>query len=244
MDDFIYDIRWREDETEWRASARRELAIYLLQRFRSKPGKLSMLDVGCGTGVLVRQLQTFGDAYGIDVSLKAVQYSRQRGSSSTAVGSAEELCFTKGAFDFVTMIEVLEHLEDDLKALRDIRALMQPSGTLILTVPAFQSLWSRRDVNLHHKRRYTIRELREKLIEGGFRPLFCTYIDSFLFLPLWFLASLTRFTRESRRLEMYEVSAPAPINALLLGVCRLERDIYTRMKLPFGVSIACVARPV
>jgi SAM-dependent methyltransferase len=241
VDDFIYDLRWQEDETEWRACARRELALYLLQRFKSRSGKLSILDVGCGTGMLVQQMQAFGNSFGIDVSLKAIEYSRRRGSEQTAVGSAEDLCFRSATFDAVTMIEVLEHVEDDLKALRDIHGLLRPGGAVILTVPAFQMLWSRRDVRLHHKRRYTTDDLKKKITQAGFRPLFCTYIDLFLFPPLWLLSSLLEFGGKSQRLEMYTVSSPRPINALLLRICRFERGIYTHLHFPFGVSIACVA---
>jgi len=241
VDEFIYDIRWEQDETEWRACARRELVLALLERNRSKRSSQMVLDLGCGTGMLVQQLQPFGNVYGLDLSPKAVAYSRRRSLPLTAVGSAEHICFADNTFDIVTMVEVLEHVEDDISALSDIRRLMRPGGLVIITVPAFGLLWSRRDVHLHHKRRYTKRELTEKLLRTGFRPLQSTYIDLFLFLPLLLLVQLDRLTRRSDRFQVYEVSAPTLINEFLLRVCRLERHIYSRMGLPFGVSIACIA---
>ncbi len=95
MEDFIYDIRWDEDEREWRAQARRELAVSLFRRYRPNSGCANrVLDIGCGTGVLVKEMSVLGDAYGVDTSAKAVAYSRRRGLSSTAVGTADALCFT------------------------------------------------------------------------------------------------------------------------------------------------------
>ena len=102
MEDFIYDIRWDEDEREWRAQARRELAVSLFRRYRPNSGCANrVLDIGCGTGVLVKEMSVLGDAYGVDTSAKAVAYSRRRGLSSTAVGTADALCFTAGTFDLV-----------------------------------------------------------------------------------------------------------------------------------------------
>jgi SAM-dependent methyltransferase len=244
VEDFIYDIRWEEDETEWRARARRELVLSLLDRYRFKRENQTILDVGCGTGMLVQQLQPYGKVYGMDFSPRAVAYSRQRQLSCTLVGTADSVCFTPDTFDIVTMVEVLEHIEDDMQALHDIRKLMRPGGVLVLTVPAFSFLWSRRDVHLHHKRRYTKKELNEKLTETGFRPLYISYIDLFLFLPLLLLVRLNRLAREPDRLQVYEVSAPTLINELLLRICRVERYLYTRMQFPFGVSIACVAERI
>jgi SAM-dependent methyltransferase len=245
MEDFIYDIRWDEDEREWRAQARRELAVSLFRRYRPNSGCANrVLDIGCGTGVLVKEMSVLGDAYGVDTSAKAVAYSRRRGLSSTAVGTADALCFTAGTFDLVTMIEVLEHVNDDRQALGDIHTLLRDDGLLVLTVPACMSLWSHRDEVLHHKRRYTRAELLSRLRASGFRPLYCTYIDLFLFPALWLLVRLAALGGNRKRLKMYSVSTPGPINRLLLAACRVERFVFMRMKLPIGVSLACVAERV
>jgi SAM-dependent methyltransferase len=243
MENFIYNIRWQVDDKEWRARSRRELAFSLWHKYGLSCKKpKTLLDIGCGTGVLLKAFSTISDVYGLDLSSVAVNYCRKRGLNRTVIADAKYPCFRKNAFDLITMIEVLEHVEDDERALISLRQILKPRGLLILTVPAFQFLWSDRDVKLHHKRRYTKRNLSDKIKLAGLNLVFCNYIDIFLFLPLWCIASANRIFANSVKFQTYEVSFPGLINNLMLNICRMERKIYTRFNFPIGVSLACVAQ--
>jgi SAM-dependent methyltransferase len=245
VDDFIYDIRWEQDETEWRARARRELALSLWRRYspvdkETKSGAM-LLDLGCGTGVLLRDFKPFGRAFGADINAKAVAYCRERGLETTVVADAAYPSFAAATFDLITAIEVLEHVEQDVDALNEIWRLLKPGGILILTVPAFPFLWSERDEKLHHKRRYTKRGLKNKIASAGFHLLCCSYIDLFLFLPLCAIIAAMYMFRRAVRFQAYEVSVSEPLNSILLFISRLERQFYIRFNLPAGVSLVGVA---
>jgi len=242
LDSFIYDIRWRHDDREWRSEARRRAVMAMWDRFgRGASRDARVLDIGCGTGAGLEQFGRFGKATGIDVSETAVRYSRLRKATQTAVADAARLPFKAAAFDRVAMIEVLEHV-DDIAALDEIVRIMKPGALIVLTVPAYRWLWSVRDVRLQHRRRYTRAELVGKVRQAGLSILWCTYIDAFLIGALAVMVGYSRLRKQEDHLEIYALSAPGPLNGLLLGACSVERFLYTRLRLPFGVSLLCVAR--
>jgi SAM-dependent methyltransferase len=242
LESFIYDLRWRHDDTEWRSEARRQAVMAMWDRFgRSARREARVLDIGCGTGAGLEKFGRFGKATGIDMSETAVRYSRLRNTTQTAVADAAQLPFKADAFDLVAMIEVLEHV-DDIAALDEIVRIMTPGGLIVITVPAFRWLWSVRDIRLQHRRRYTRAELTGKVEKAGLSILWCTYIDAFLIGALAAMVGYSRLRRRADHLEVYALTPPGPLNRLLLRVCSVERFLYSRLPLPFGVSLLCVAR--
>ncbi|HEY8164379.1 MAG TPA: class I SAM-dependent methyltransferase, partial [Gemmatimonadaceae bacterium] len=158
MDQFIYDVRWQDDAAEWRARARRQAVTAMWRRYAAGPasnGRTRILDIGCGTGAGLEEFRALGCVTGIDFSETAVHYCRRRGCARTAVADASHLPFESSHFDLVAMIEVLEHVDDDAGTLAETARVLVPGGLIVLTVPAYQWLWSVRDERLQHKRRYT-----------------------------------------------------------------------------------------
>src|SRR3972149_11594381 len=120
----------------------------------------------------------------------------------------------------------------------------KPGGRLVATVPAFQSLWSRRDVQLHHKRRYRLAELRQRVKAARFQLLKISYINLTVFLPLWLMVRSGRLSpKEGANLRADFALLPAPINRVLAGVAALESRLATRVNLPLGSSLVCPAAP-
>ena len=101
------------------------------------------------------ELARLGEVTGIELSPTSVAVARARNVGEVVEGSVEELPFEDDSFDFAVCLDVIEHLDDDLQTLRELRRVVRPGGRLLVTVPAYPSLWSSHDVVNHHRRRYT-----------------------------------------------------------------------------------------
>ena len=144
--------------------------------------------------------------------------------------------------DTITAFDVLEHIPDDTGALRNIFSSLQPGGILILSVPAYQWMWSEHDEALHHQRRYTRSEILALAGSSGFCVEYASYHNCLLFPLSLLLRMLSRWS--GGRLGISENAMPAkPINTLLRIIYSLEGHIVKRRwRLPFGLSIVAVLR--
>ena len=156
-------------------------------------------------------------------------------------GDATHLPFQDNSFDVVVGVDVLEHLEDDGAALREINRVCRPGALLIAVVPALQSLWSHRDEQHHHKRRYRILQLRDRMIRAGFAVRRITYVNILLLLPLFLLAKLNQLTQRRPNRNASFGLLPWLLNRPLGWMMQLEAAWLRYAGLPFGSSIVCVA---
>lgn len=245
MDRSLYDEFYRIEADNWWFAARREIVLdQLLRRYGKTRSDLKILDAGCGTGLMLEYLKRFGSVEGLESSDDAVRYCRERYGDAVAVkmGSiAEDPLFAKESFDVVTLLDVLEHIEDDVSALANINELLVCGGILICTVPAFPFLWGGHDVLNRHKRRYRLRELEKKLAAAGLEVETISYYNTFLF-P--FVALKRLLTPRSARMEPKSdfESYPHWLNRLLKGVFASEKYFLRCLRFPFGVSLICTAR--
>lgn len=207
---------------------------------------LRILDAGCGTGGMTRRLATLGEVTGLDWSPLALDLARRRGPHRWTRGSVERLPFRDDTFDFVVSLDVLYHrsVQSDLAALLEFRRCLRPGGSLILNLPAFESLRSTHDAAIHTARRYRRGPLASLLRAAGLAPSRATHWNAFLFPGL----AAVRWMR--RRAGLAEGPAatsdvrpvPAAVNRLLGGVLALERAWLARWDLPVGLSVLAVAR--
>ncbi len=156
MDSAVYDELAAVEDTHWWFLGRRRIMRDVLRRRLGRGGTgRSIVDVGCGTGGMLGMLREFGTVTGLDASPIAVHYCEGRFGASVEVrlGRIPE-DIPEGA-DLITAFDVVEHLEDDEKALAGIRDRLPAGGLFVCTVPAFPFLWSGHDVVHHHYRRYT-----------------------------------------------------------------------------------------
>ncbi|MGQ9699229.1 MAG: class I SAM-dependent methyltransferase, partial [Armatimonadota bacterium] len=193
-------------------------------------------------GVVARDLETLGSVVGVDISQDALTFTRRRGVSNLVCASAESLPFTDAAFDLVTALDVLEHLDSDRLGAFEIRRVMRPGALLIASVPALQALWSGHDVALHHRRRYTAGQFRALLTSCGLRVLKLSYCMTALF-PFVLAARLSeRALRRNQRPTTTLPEVGRPLNAALVALLKAEAELAVRVNLPVGVSLICVAR--
>jgi SAM-dependent methyltransferase len=236
------------EDVHWWFVGRRRILLQVLDRYLGKGSAEGrrILDVGCGTGTMLSYLADYGKAQGVDIDEEAIGYCRERGLTDVRLGSAETLPFEDGSFDLVTALDVVEHLDDDLAALREFRRVLRPGGTLLVTVPAHPFLWGDQDeVNLH-KRRYLAPQLRDRLAGAGFEVLRVTYINAFMFPPIAAVRMLRRLEHRLRPRTAaqsdFRYPAPRPVNFLLGWIFGIEAPIVRRVDIPFGVSILAVGR--
>lgn len=237
---FYKDLYNLEDKHWWHRS-KRLVVSKLIKQFKLGDGKkIKILDVGCGTGKNLEEMGRFGTAYGVDISEEAIKFCKKRGLKNAVVGSSYKTTFKKSSFDLATLLDVLEHTDDD-KTLTEINRILRPNAYLIITVPAFQFLWSRWDDVLDHKRRYTKKNLSRVLKRNGFLPVRISYMYSFLILP----ALLIRLIKSSRYKKDYPSDFHLSnhfLNSLMLGLCKIEYFLSSIINLPFGTSLVCISR--
>jgi len=217
---------------------RRELVRGLLARHLG-PAPQRLLDVGCGTGHLAGELLAAGHRVtAVDRLPEALAAAR---ADTRDVGllraDAGRLPLRSGAFDAVTMLDVLEHV-DDAAALVELRRVLRPGGVLVLTVPAAPWLWSHRDRAAGHLRRYTRKSLAAALAAGGFEPLELGPYQCALF-PV--VAASRLLGRRGPGLRDAEERPPALLNTALAWINRREAALGPA-RLPFGSSLAAACR--
>lgn len=217
--------------------------LAVLDRYLKRHKPRRILDVGCGTGTMLGYLSRYGRAQGIDADEQAVRFCMERGVRDVQQVTVSTLPFADGTFDLVTILDVLEHIDDDAGTLRELHRVLRPGGLLLVSVPAYRFLWGPQDEISNHKRRYLARELRTRLVEAGFRVRKLSYFNTILFPAIAGIRLLRPYRPGSPNLKSdFTMTRPGPANTLLGGLFGLEAPVVRRMDLPFGVSILALAQ--
>lgn len=241
MDRAIYDRMAEIDGEHWWFAARRAIVARAITDLAAPPQGGRILEVGCGTGSNLAVLQRFGrvDAIEPDAPARALA-SRRAGIAVQGGLLPDGVTLDDGAYDLVVLLDVLEHIPDDLGTLRFLSGKLAPGGRLLLTVPAMPWLWSAHDVAHHHQRRYTARALSRTLADGGFRLRHISHFNSALMPAIVAARAVGKITgREGGD----DAMPPPAVNRLLQAIFAAERHLVTRLSVPFGVSLLAVAEP-
>jgi ubiquinone/menaquinone biosynthesis C-methylase UbiE len=243
-----YERMYHLEDHYWWFVGRRYALIKLLKRYAGDHSVSTLLDVGCGTGATLQYLKrrsNFKSLRGLEPSEEAMKFCKKRGLDDITEGQAEDVPFSEETFDVVTAMDVIEHVDDDRKALSEFVRVCKTGGKVVIFVPAYKFLWSEHDEALHHRRRYTARELQEKMREAGLKIEKSTYLITFLCLPIIVFRFLQKFFRrhpKEPKTDLIEI--PKWTNKLLAGLINIETLLTRFISLPFGVTVICVGRKV
>src|SRR4051794_5594519 len=154
MDRTAYDRYFALEKKHFWRIARRELVLELVDKHKPAGDALRLLDIGGACTLVSRELQRFGQVTVIEPDAPTAEFARTELGLDVRVGSLPDAIPVDGLFDVITLLDVIEHIDDDKEALTAVKALLRPSGLLLITVPAVPLLWSDHDVSVHHRRRY------------------------------------------------------------------------------------------
>ena len=232
------------EDANWWYRARRALVAKWLERRRAQLGRpLEILDIACAAGMSFRHFTAYGNLRGVDISAETIRLCKRRGIDRIVQCDAMKLPFKERSFDVVMALDALEHLPDDAAGIAEMRRVARDDALLLVTVPAYQFLWSPHDVAFHHFRRYTRGELGRKLVAGGLALEKLSYYSSAVLPPVYALRKLRGAAAGKKPATSdFFLQLPRPLEALLYGVMRAEIGLMDWVNLPFGVSLFAAAR--
>ncbi len=238
-----YELQTHQaEDRHWWYRGRRTVIERVLDGLRL-PQPARILDAGCGSGRNMIELARRGAVTGVELSETSVCLARARGVGEVIQGSVLEMPFADDSFDLAVSLDVIEHLEDDEAALRELRRTVAPGGCLLVTVPAYRWLWSGHDVVNHHHRRYTRRSMQRVAERAGWRQERTTYFNSLLLPVAILLRVLDRFNTKTTESSLDLWVPPAPLNRLLERPLELEAaSIAHGGRIPAGLSLLTVFR--
>jgi SAM-dependent methyltransferase len=239
MERVVYDRMAAHDSTHWWYRARREILSDYLKRYGGLPANARILEIGCGTGHNLPMLARFGqvDAIEIDDAARAIA-SERLGKPVSSAPLPGLPGVERGAYDLIAVLDVIEHIEDDVAALGAMADCLRPGGKILIAVPAHQWMWSAHDVVNHHHRRYSKGTLGAAIERAGLRHNGLRWFNSLLF-PV---AVAARFAGKlAGKDDSDDSPPPAPINAAFEAVFGLERHLVGRVPLPWGLSLITLA---
>jgi SAM-dependent methyltransferase len=236
-------LEMAETEHEhWWFRGRRDVLCSVLRQLALAP-QARVLEVGSGTGGNLDVLAQFGSVSGFEMDANAVEMSAERTQGRFDIRRGrcpDDVPFHDRTFDLICFLDCLEHISDDVGTLEHMHGLLAPGGSILVTVPAYQWLWSAHDNFLHHQRRYDRASLTKCAQAAGYRIERVTYFNTLLF-PLAVAVRLC--DRLLRRGRSSGDAVPAePLNTILYGIFKRESSWLARHGLPFGVSLLAVLK--
>lgn len=231
---------FRVEETHWWYKALHRLIFQTLEAELPDWREKEIVDVGCGTGAILKQLGNPEKNVGIDLAPEAISFCRQRGLNNVQQGDIHALPFPDASFDAVICSSVLYHqwVSDLEGAMREMHRVLRPGGALLINVPAFPFLHSAHDEAVMTARRFRKREIRQLLQEQNFKIRRLTYWTTFLF-PL---AIAARTLGGSKMGRDFEAEGASFTQRVFTRIMTLELYLLRKIPLPFGVALLAVAR--
>lgn len=196
-------------------------------------GTQTILDLGAGFGGMAQTLHDYGEVDAFEPDSEARVVAQERGYR-TVLDTSNHEALPNDTYSLIAILDVLEHTPDDAAFLAKLHQVLTKNGALIITVPAFQFLWSEHDVEHHHYRRYSKRSLRKVLEAHGFEVSFISYWNMLLFFP----ATLVRLLGRSGESSLLPTS---PLNTLFHMIVKTESKLIPYCSLPFGTGLVCYA---
>lgn len=238
----VYDL----EDNYWWFKAKRDLLFKTVKKLTKNLGTdVHLLDGGCGSGANLKAIQDLLPAIGIEKYEDGLKLCKRRNLNNLLSAELEHLPFKHGTFDIVLAMDVLEHVEDDLEVLKEISRVSKENSILIVHVPAFKFLWCDHDIAVNHKRRYTVGELVEQLKKSDFKVKSINYrLCSFFLLGILrkYLIIIKKLIKKNSKPQTYRPKVGMFVNNILFSIIKMEDYFLNFIRLPFGLSIFCIAQ--
>lgn len=226
-----YERLYNDEENHWWFKGRRQVVEHLVQRIKKKK---NIMDFGCGTGINSILLKKYGKVTSTDVSPEAKKFCQKRNVEVTLIDILHKNTDRfENKYDLIVAMDVIEHIDEDEKILEKLRGFLDKNGRLLITVPAEKYLWSNHDKTHHHKRRYSKKELKNKLQKAGFKIELFSYYQMFIY-PASLIRSI--FNIKSSSVEATNIK----IN--LSWMYAIEEWLVKKHLVPVGTSFVVIAK--
>lgn len=208
------------------------------------PKDCKILNVGAATFRTSELLRNYGNVESLEYDKDCCEFVDKVLKEKITNGSATNLPYTDNEFDLVCAFDVIEHIQDDSKAISEFkRVLKDGSGIIFLTVPAFMFLWSEHDIINQHYRRYKIKNLTELIISNKIAVIKNFYFNSLLFPFISIARVLSRIKKsKTNQSDFQKYDTSRQISKCLEFIFSLEKTLLKFVKFPFGVSILLIAK--
>ncbi len=232
----------RVEREHWYYKGKRELVSRWLQRVGALRPDSRLLDCGAGTGIFAGMMRPACRVQVLDDHGESLAILRQRFAADEILeGPITAIPAAAGSCDVVTALDVLEHVPDDVGAVREMHRVLRPGGIALVTVPAMMSLWSDWDEGLHHQRRYHSAQLRALFDAKEWEILHWNYTNVAVFPLVWLVRRWQRWRKPAAGQRAEDRLPPSWINAALLRIY-VGPAMARRCKFPAGVSLLLIAR--
>lgn len=213
---------------------------YILEGFYEGRFPDRILDIGCGGGAFLEHLKNLkSKTFGIDLSYEILSIlSRRNPHIKITAADTRNLPFRESSFDLVTLIDVLEHIDDDKGLIPAIKKVLISKGMLLVCVPAYGALYGKHDELYGHRRRYSKRKLIEILEKAGFMIVRATYLQPAFILPLWIKRKILINSSANDDFLML----PKPINSIINNILCMEKYYLRRFNFSFGTTLICLSQ--
>ncbi|KHO46249.1 MAG: type 11 methyltransferase [archaeon GW2011_AR3] len=242
-----YEVMYETEKDHWWFRGKRKIVFSQVDKLLG--GKLigkkySILDLGCGTGIMIKEFEKYGATSGIDIVAEALHFCQKRNLKRLVQGDLMKLPFKSNSFDLVSIFDVLYHKEikNDVNAMKEIYRIMKPGGHLILTDSADMKLWSRHDIAAHARERYTVGKMSSRLRKAGFSVVKASYFNMILYPLVFAYRKLDNVLNKNRPVKTNIDKSNPAVSAVLFSVLWLESVAMRLFSLPFGVSIFVIAK--
>ena len=243
MQEVVYHTNYKLENNYWWFTARNGIIYNYILNNAKLPLKSNILDVGCGTGGFVSKIAEKYNVICLDSSPIALDYCKKRGLELRYNMYLQDFPKSEYKIDAITILDVVEHVDDDYDILKTAYNILEDGGKIFLTVPAYMWMWSQHDEVHQHKRRHTKKQINDLLKKTGFEIDYSTYFDTFLFLPAVLKRVLDKIFKVKKKETEPVEQVPNFLNVLFSKIFKAENIFIKRnLKFPFGVSIFTVAR--
>ncbi len=233
------------ETVHWWFQAKKKIIINLIKDiiYPNYNRKIDIADVGCGVGLLLNPLSNFGNTTGIDFSKQALDFCKKTFKGKLIYDDFSKNITIDKKFDLVIASDIIEHIKNDKIAINNIYKLLNNNGYAIITVPAFQFLWSQHDVNNMHYKRYKLKQFKDLIKTDNFEIEYLSYYNFFLFIPACIIRIIKKIINIDKKSDLELTPPLGSINKLMYNIFSSEYTYISKKKrFPFGLSLIAVIK--